>query len=463
MATHASIETLHVRLRQQRGSSSRRTLRYRLYACLVLLDSLAIFVGFSLAGLLRHNEVFGANGTNLATLVIPVYLLIALQGHAYGYQSLSHWAQSLGKALTAFLGALATVLFIAFYAHDTMQLSRLVSGVGCLLAGALLIGERYAFRKIVQTATQGVLRDDLIIVDRCAPIRSGHATVVNAADCQLSPTLRDPDMLDRLGHLVRGMDYVLVCCRPEDRAVWSLLLKGTDAQGYVIAPEFDAVGANRLERYNGHCVMQITTGPLDLRRRFLKRAMDLAFTVPALVMLSPFMLLVAILIKLDSPGPIFFRQRRMGRGNRMFSVLKFRSMRTEACDLDGARSADRDDQRVTRVGRFIRSTSIDELPQLFNVLHGQMSLVGPRPHALGSLAGEDLFWDVNERYWHRHCLKPGITGLAQIRGLRGATHQREDLARRLQADLEYLNTWSLWGDIAILIRTVRVIVHPNAF
>jgi lipopolysaccharide/colanic/teichoic acid biosynthesis glycosyltransferase len=115
------------------------------------------------------------------------------------------------------------------------------------------------------------------------------------------------------------------------------------------------------------------------------------------------------------------------------------------------------------VGRFIRATSIDELPQLINVLHGEMSLVGPRPHALGSLAGQELFWDIDSRYWHRHCLKPGITGLAQIRGLRGNTFCREDLARRLQADLEYMSNWSVWNDLAILLRTFFVIVHFNAF
>jgi len=287
--------------------------------------------------------------------------------------------------------------------------------------------------------------------------------MISAAAYGLKPNLRDPRMLDRLGNVVRGADYVLVCCALEDRAAWSLLLKGTDVQGHVLAPEFDEVGANRLGRYNGHCVMQVASGPLDLRSRVLKRTMDLSLTIPAIVFLSPLLLLVCLLIKLESKGPILFRQQRMGRGNRLFFVVKFRSMRVDACDTDGSRSAARGDTRITRVGRFIRATSIDELPQLFNVLHGDMSLVGPRPHALGSLAGAERFWEVDQRYWHRHSLKPGITGLAQVRGLRGATHEREDLVRRLQADLEYLNEWSLWRDIAILAATARVLVHANAF
>jgi lipopolysaccharide/colanic/teichoic acid biosynthesis glycosyltransferase len=172
---------------------------------------------------------------------------------------------------------------------------------------------------------------------------------------------------------------------------------------------------------------------------------------------------VAIAIKLDSKGPVFFLQPRVGRGNRIFLTYKFRSMRADMADAAGNKSTSRDDDRVTRVGHFIRKTSIDELPQLFNVLRGEMSLVGPRPHALGSLAGNELFWEVDERYWHRHASKPGLTGLAQIRGYRGETREREDLANRLHADLEYLHGSTIWRDISILITTLRVIVHRNAY
>ena len=115
------------------------------------------------------------------------------------------------------------------------------------------------------------------------------------------------------------------------------------------------------------------------------------------------------------------------------------------------------------MGRFIRRTSIDELPQLINVIEGKMSLVGPRPHALGSQAGDKLFWEVDRRYWLRHALKPGLTGLAQVRGLRGATAQESDLADRLGADLEYLNGWSLWRDMRIIAATLGVLVHDRAF
>jgi lipopolysaccharide/colanic/teichoic acid biosynthesis glycosyltransferase len=154
---------------------------------------------------------------------------------------------------------------------------------------------------------------------------------------------------------------------------------------------------------------------------------------------------------------------RVGAGNRQFKILKFRSMRLENSDSDGNVSTRRNDHRITRIGAFIRRTSIDELPQLFNVIRSEMSMVGPRPHALGSLAGENLFWEVTQTYWIRHALKPGITGLAQVRGFRGSTDTAEDLEHRVRADLEYVSTWSLTQDILILLRTARVLVHRNAY
>jgi lipopolysaccharide/colanic/teichoic acid biosynthesis glycosyltransferase len=138
-------------------------------------------------------------------------------------------------------------------------------------------------------------------------------------------------------------------------------------------------------------------------------------------------------------------------------------MRVERTDAAGTRSASLDDDRITRIGRLIRRTSVDELPQLFNVILGQMSIVGPRPHAIGSLAGSKPFWEVDNRYWLRHSLKPGLTGLAQVRGLRGATHNESDLADRLQADLEYLNGWTIVRDVQIIVGTVKVLVHDRAF
>jgi lipopolysaccharide/colanic/teichoic acid biosynthesis glycosyltransferase len=147
----------------------------------------------------------------------------------------------------------------------------------------------------------------------------------------------------------------------------------------------------------------------------------------------------------------------------MFDVLKFRSMREECSDASGTRSASLRDDRVTAVGRFMRRTSLDELPQLLNVLAGQMSIVGPRPHALGSTAEDSLFWHIDQRYFQRHAIKPGMTGLAQVRGFRGATDRRDDLTNRLLSDLEYSTGWTIWRDMKIVAGTFAVLAHPQAF
>ena len=270
-------------------------------------------------------------------------------------------------------------------------------------------------------------------------------------------------MLDRLGAMIKDFDRVIVSCSPERRHVWAMLLKGANVRGEVIASQYNEYGAIGFGSFEGHDTMLVSAGPLSMRSRAKKRALDLALTVPVLIGLAPLLLVTALAIRLDSKGPVFFVQKRLGRGNRLFSMYKFRSMRSEMCDADGAQSTRRDDDRVTRVGKFIRATSIDELPQLLNVLKGDMSLVGPRPHALGSLAGLQLFWEVDQRYWHRHASKPGITGLAQIRGYRGATHESIDLTNRLRADLEYLKDWTIWRDVSILFGTFQVLVHRNAY
>lgn len=245
--------------------------------------------------------------------------------------------------------------------------------------------------------------------------------------------------------------------------MWSAALKGADVEGEIIAPELDELGALGLRTYGGSSTLLVAKSPLRGIDRVLKRMLDIVLTLAALPIVLPVMLLVALAIRMDSPGPILFRQKRLGLGNCIFEMYKFRSMYTDRTDEMGSRSAARDDDRVTRVGRFIRASSLDELPQVFNVLVGDMSVVGPRPHPILCKAEDRLFWDIDQAYWHRHAIKPGITGLAQVRGLRGATEKTAQFTSRLQADLEYLEGWSIWRDIAIIFATFRVLVHRNAF
>lgn len=189
-------------------------------------------------------------------------------------------------------------------------------------------------------------------------------------------------------------------------------------------------------------------------RRVAKRAFDLILGSAMMLVLLPVMVLIALAVRLDSPGPVFFRQVRHGFNDRPIRVWKFRSMHAAQADPEAARVVTRGDARVTRVGRVLRKTSLDELPQLFNVLGGSLSLVGPRPHAVAARSSrQEAFDRIVDGYSARHRLPPGITGWAQINGWRGEVDDPESLRVRVAHDLFYIENWSVWFDLAILLRT----------
>lgn len=198
----------------------------------------------------------------------------------------------------------------------------------------------------------------------------------------------------------------------------------------------------------------ISGGPVNQQRAFLKRAQDLVVGSLALILGAPIMLAVAIAVKLDSPGPALFRQRRHGFNNEEIVVWKFRSMRVETTDHTASRQVAVGDDRVTRVGRFIRRTSLDELPQIFNVLSGEMSLVGPRPHAVGMKTGDVESAQLVAEYAHRHRMKPGMTGWAAIQGSRGPVDTPELVRRRVALDVEYIQRQGFWLDLYIMVMTL---------
>jgi exopolysaccharide biosynthesis polyprenyl glycosylphosphotransferase len=195
-----------------------------------------------------------------------------------------------------------------------------------------------------------------------------------------------------------------------------------------------------------------------------KRAFDVFFSVLGIIALSPIMLITAIAIKLDSPGPVLFKQKRHGFNNEEIEVLKFRSMYTDMNDPMAKKVVTKGDPRVTKVGRFIRKASIDELPQFFNALRGDLSLVGPRPHAVYAQTRDKMFNEVVEGYFARHRVKPGVTGWAQISGWRGEIDSDEKIKMRTEYDLYYIENWSLWLDLKILFLTpVRLLNTENAY
>lgn len=447
----------------RRSTWSKSSVRLLLYAQLLLVDSAAIIAGFYVASSLREGHWLSLAGVNVGFFLLPITIGTAIATSTYSIGALRQGVVGFRGIVSAFLFSVLIVLLGTFVLTTDLMLSRLQLGVGAACALVLLALGRLLFNTHAKRVTGGQWLDELVIVDGATIDASDGVIALDARVVNLTPDPQDPTMLQRLGSSVVGFDRVVVACAPERRAVWALLLKGMNIKGEILVPQYNDLGAIGVGTYQGKDTLVVSQGPLSMPNRAKKRALDLAMTVPALVALAPLMLFVALAIKLESRGPVLFAQDRVGRGNRLFKILKFRSMRQERTDASGARSASRDDDRITRIGKIIRKTSIDELPQLINVLRGDMSLVGPRPHALGSRAAEQHFWEIDERYWHRHSLKPGMTGLAQIRGFRGATDRRVDLTNRLQADMEYIDGWDIWRDISILLKTLKVVVHSNAF
>jgi Undecaprenyl-phosphate glucose phosphotransferase len=205
----------------------------------------------------------------------------------------------------------------------------------------------------------------------------------------------------------------------------------------------------------------IVERPLSGWARVAKRAEDIVVSSVALFLLLPLLALVAIVIKLESPGPVLFHQNRFGFNNDLIRIYKLRSMQHQPEPEHAVAQARRNDPRVTRVGRILRRTSIDELPQLFNVLRGDMSLVGPRPHPV---ALNEEFAELIDGYLARHRVKPGITGWAQVNGLRGETDTLDKMRRRVEHDLYYIDNWSLLFDLKILVATLAVgFMNKNAY
>lgn len=439
--------------------------RLRAYALILLADGILFNFGFALGSLVWEGRWAEPRAMLAAQAMLPAFYTIALYNGSYGLKGLSDWLHATHKALIALVISASLINFVAFYTKSNEDFSRAAVTLGLLFTAIMLVAMRRSVSGLVQWRWKGRVANHLVIDDGGSSFPYPDAVIVSAAEFGLNPGSHDPFMLDRLGKLLRNQDHVVVSCPRERRDDWAFLLKSAGVYGEIVSEPAHSLGAVGVHRYDDldRTTLVVSTGPLRLRARIIKRAFDTLVAGAALIVLSPLLLVVAALIKLEDGGPVLFVQRRLGRGNQFFDMYKFRSMRVERLDHDGNRSASRDDDRITRIGAFIRRTSIDELPQILNVLMGDMSIVGPRPHAIGSQANNKFFWEVDRKYWQRHCLKPGLTGLAQVRGHRGATEEEKDLTDRLQSDLEYIAGWSLRRDIEIVFRTILVLQHDNAF
>lgn len=213
-----------------------------------------------------------------------------------------------------------------------------------------------------------------------------------------------------------------------------------------------SVGLSPVSEVESAVTRQIRAGQIELA---IKRSLDIVVSFAAVMILLPLLAVVALAIKANSRGPVLFKQVRWGVAGSTFEVLKFRSMRVDECDVSGVAQTVKDDPRITLVGSWLRKSNIDELPQLFNVLKGDMSLVGPRCHPVGMLAAGVPYEDLVHNYHLRHSMRPGITGLAQIRGLRGPTVRASKARQRIACDLYYIRHFSLWLDVKIIAGTIK--------
>ena len=295
----------------------------------------------------------------------------------------------------------------------------------------------------------------------------GHLRVVAAADIA---DLNGPHASEWLEAMLRqgAVDRVVIghftYAVAEANALLARLTRF--AIDVTLLPDFQQVQAPLLhvDRIGMLPAVAVDCRPLTAWQTFLKRTEDLVVAGAMVVFVLPVLVAVSVAIKLDSPGPVLFRQARAGFNGRTFRVWKFRTMHAHMADQAAARQTSRDDRRVTRVGRLLRRTSLDELPQLFNVLSGEMSIVGPRPHALGMTTVGLPVHEALEEYTARHRLKPGITGLAQISGSRGEVDTLEKLRRRVDLDCDYIENWSLGFDLWIIARTALLVLFDrNAY
>jgi Undecaprenyl-phosphate glucose phosphotransferase len=407
---------------------------------------------------------------------------------AYQLRALRQPFRTAGKLLLGWSGVFGTLLVGAFFLKISAEFSRFwfgalyASGFACIFTMRLLIS-----RLVIRWGRNGVMERRALIVGG-----GKHAeTLIRAMERQPDSDIRICGIFDdrddtRSPPIVAGYPKLgtipeLIAFARTVRLDMLIVAMPLTAESRVLsmlkrlwvlpvdirlsAHASDLRFRPRAYSFVGSVPMlDIFDKPINDWDSVGKRVFDVVFSLLGIIALSPIMLMAAIAIKLDSKGPVLFKQRRHGFNNEIVEVFKFRSMYTEQCDPSARAAVTKGDPRVTRVGRFIRKTSIDELPQFFNALRGDLSLVGPRPHAVYAQTQDRLYHEVVDGYFARHRVKPGVTGWAQINGWRGEVDVDEKIAKRTEFDLYYIENWSLWFDLKILFLTpIRLMNTENAY
>jgi polysaccharide biosynthesis protein PslA len=422
----------------------------------------------------------------VALLGSVVYALVAELSGCYDVQTLFSGRSGWTRVLTAWMATAAALLVFAFFLKTSEDFSRswtLIWFAGAAVALGLVRGVGTSW--IRQLRRSGILNQRVVIFGSGSPgdrltnyIRSNSNLMVDLigfyddrSTSRQGQAISELPYLGSLDNLVasikRGaVDQVIIALPSVSehrlREVVSrlaMLPVLTRLAPYV--PEM-AYTANSLVFLGDLPLVTLFERPISGLDQVMKRLEDITLASLLLVLLAPLFALIAIAIKLDSPGSVFFRQPREGFNHNVFRIWKFRTMRAASLEFENIRQATHNDARVTRIGRILRMTSIDELPQLINVLSGEMSLVGPRPHASSTKIGDVRFAEVAQNYAARHRVKPGMTGWAQVNGWRGETDTEEKLLKRIEYDLFYIEHWSIGFDLYVLVRTFAAVLSARA-
>jgi Undecaprenyl-phosphate glucose phosphotransferase len=456
---------------------------------IALSDGLLIFITGLCLYLIYPGWAAGLTSNYLGATLISVCftLLVFYFARLYEINPRSQHNRLIRKLIVVYTITFLVLISFTFALKNAHDYSRIWAFSWYLSSLLLITQERYLFNRLIgKLSSNGRLTRNIAIIGA----QEQGARLIQALRLNNDPWLRIAGIFDErhdripttineypvIGNLdsliqdvrERRIDDVLVALPwvAEHRTLEIIEKLKVLPVPVKLCP--DMIGFNfpyhTYSHYGGIPVLDICDKPIDGWDSVLKSVEDRVLAALFLLLTLPLTLIIALLVKLDSPGPVFFRQVRYGFNNQPIKVLKFRSLRNDSQDETAESLVTRDDPRVTRIGAFLRRTSLDELPQMLNVLKGDMSIVGPRPHAMSAKAGGRYYESVVAQYAARHNVKPGITGWAQVNGWRGETDTEDKILKRVEYDLYYIENWSILFDLRIILKTIPTLLRQeNAY
>ncbi len=453
------------------------------------LRSLDVILVFAIIVLGIWNGYDGINNRGVAAPIVAsvlgsvIFFAALFISNAYRFNATENWTSHAKTVAIASFAALGVWLTVALIVRPETFLPDALAKAGLGAIALLIVLHSFYHFQVRRMHMRGALAPTIIMLGATESAR--RIIEENAKSKELNILGIFDDRMARAPHNIHGVPVVGTV---EDLLSWDALpyvnrivvtlpsMANKRKEDFVnrvrllpnriafVVDEFETLNhvQQRVSEIAEISLRDVTGNPKSGRHTALKRLMDIGISATALVLGAPFLAAIAVYIRLDSPGPALFKQPRHGFNNRVFDVYKFRSMRNDTADLKAEQQTVAGDARVTKIGRLIRKTSIDELPQLLNVLKGEMSLVGPRPHAVGMKTQGKESIELVAEYAHRHKVKPGMTGWAQINGSRGPLHNADDVAERVRLDVEYIEQSNVIWDLYIMLKTLPVLLGDRS-